>query len=96
VFCRGLSIKGTGKNQPGRVNVATSIGDAVIRPGDIVVADRDGMVVVAQDDVASVIQASLAREAKEAGQRQAIAQELLGLADTLRCLGLDWIRIARC
>ncbi len=33
VFCRGLSIKGTGKNQPGKINVPICIGDAVIRPG---------------------------------------------------------------
>lgn len=93
VFCRGLSIKGTGKNQPGRVNVPVTIGDVVIHPGDIVVGDRDGVVVVAQRDVASTIAASLAREEKEAGQRRAIAQgaftaDLLGLADTLRRLGL--------
>lgn len=93
VFCRGLSIKGTGKNQPGRVNVAVTIGDVVIHPGDIIVGDRDGVVVVAQDAVDSTIAASLAREEKEAGQRRAIAQgaftaDLLGLADTLRRLGL--------
>lgn len=93
VFCRGLSIKGTGKNQPGRVNVPVTIGDVVIHPGDIIVGDRDGVVVVAQDAVDSTIAASLAREEKEAGQRRAIAQgaftaDLLGLADTLRRLGL--------
>lgn len=93
VFCRGLSIKGTGKNQPGRVNVPVTIGDVVIQPGDIIVGDRDGVVVVAQDAVDSTIAASLAREEKEAAQRRAIAQgaftaDLLGLTDTLRRLGL--------
>lgn len=93
VFCRGLSIKGTGKNQPGRVNVPVTIGDVVVHPGDIIVGDRDGVVVVPQHAVESTIAASLAREEKEAGQRKAIAQgaftaDLLGLADTLRRLGL--------
>jgi 4-hydroxy-4-methyl-2-oxoglutarate aldolase len=93
VFCRGLSIKGTGKNQPGRVNVPIVIGDVPIHPGDIIVGDRDGVVVVAQDDVAGAISASLVREEKEAGQRRAIAEgaltaDLLGLTDTLRRLGL--------
>ena len=46
VFCRGLSIKGTGKNQPGKVNVPICIGDALIRPGDIIVGDADGVVAV--------------------------------------------------
>ena len=94
VFCRGLSIKGTGKNQPGKVNVPVTMGDVTIHPGDIVVGDRDGLVVVAQDEVESAIARSLAREEKEAGQREAIEQgtsntaELLGLNDTLKRLGL--------
>lgn len=93
VFCRGLSIKGTGKNQPGRVDVPVAIGDVLIHPGDIIVGDRDGVAVVPQGSVATTIAASLAREDKEAQQRQAIAQgvstvELLGLAETLRRFGL--------
>ena len=93
VFCRGLSIKGTGKNQPGRVGVPVSIGDVTVRPGDIVVGDRDGVAVVPHERVDATIAASLAREDKEAQQREAIAQgvstvELLGLAETLRRFGL--------
>ncbi|AVT03635.1 4-carboxy-4-hydroxy-2-oxoadipate aldolase/oxaloacetate decarboxylase [Paracidovorax avenae] len=93
VFCRGLSIKGTGKTQPGKVNVPITIGDVVIRPGDIVVGDRDGLVLVLQEEVDMAIEKSNAREAREAGQREAIEQgvstvELLGLGDTLKRLGL--------
>jgi 4-hydroxy-4-methyl-2-oxoglutarate aldolase len=94
VFCRGLSIKGTGKNQPGKVNVPICIGDAVIRPGDIIVGDRDGLVVVAQDEVDMAIANSIARENKEVQQRQAIEAgnsntvELLNLGDTLKRFGL--------
>jgi 4-hydroxy-4-methyl-2-oxoglutarate aldolase len=94
VFCRGLSIKGTGKNQPGKVNVPITIGDAVIRPGDIVVGDRDGLVVVAQDEVDMAITNSLAREQKEVKQREAIeagtsnTAELLNLTETLKRFGL--------
>jgi 4-hydroxy-4-methyl-2-oxoglutarate aldolase len=94
VFCRGLSIKGTGKNQPGKVNVPISIGDVVIRPGDIIVGDRDGLVVVAQDEVDMAIEKSLAREEKEMKQREAIETgtsntvELLNLTDTLKRFGV--------
>lgn len=94
VFCRGLSIKGTGKNQSGKVNVPICIGDAVIRPGDIVVGDRDGLVVVAQDEVDAAIANSLAREEKEVQQRKAIEAgtsntvELLNLGETLKRFGL--------
>lgn len=93
VFCRGLSIKGTGKVHPGRVNVPVCIGDVLIRPGDIVVGDRDGLVIVAPDEAESVLASARAREAKEAGFRSAIEQgastaELLGLRPTLERLGL--------
>lgn len=93
VFCRGLSIKGTGKNQPGRVNVPISIGDALIHPGDIIVGDRDGLVVVAQEEVDSVIASSVMREKKEDDQRRAIDSgtttvELLKLFPALERLGL--------
>jgi 4-hydroxy-4-methyl-2-oxoglutarate aldolase len=94
VFCRGLSIKGTGKNQPGKVNVPVCFGDVVIHPGDIVVGDRDGVCIVAKDEVDTAIAASLAREEKEAHQRQAIEAgtsttvDLLSLGETLKRFGL--------
>lgn len=94
VFCRGLSIKGTAKNQPGKINVPVTIGDVLIHPGDVIVGDRDGLVVVPQDGVASAIASSVAREEKEDQQRKAIEEgvftaDLLGLADTLRRLGFN-------
>lgn len=93
VFCRGLSIKGTGKNQPGKINVPITMGDVLINPGDIIVGDRDGVVVVAQNEVATAISSSLAREEKEEKQRKAIDEgalttELLNLTDTLKRFGL--------
>ena len=93
VFCRGLCIKGTNKNQPGRVNVPVRIGGVDIHPGDIVVGDRDGLVVVARNEVAEVIRASEERERKEATMRERLKQgatmvELLGLQDTLNRYGL--------
>jgi 4-hydroxy-4-methyl-2-oxoglutarate aldolase len=94
VWCRGLSIKGTAKNQPGRVNVPITIGDVVIHTGDIVVADRDGIAVVPADRIDAVLAAALDREQKESRMREAIAQgattaDLLDLTMTLRRLGLE-------
>lgn len=94
VFCRGLSIKGTGKFQPGRINVPITIGDTLIHPGDYIVGDRDGVAVIPAGELEQILSRSLAREEKEAGQRKAIEQgvyttELLGLTDTLRRLGLE-------
>lgn len=94
VWCRGLSIKGTAKNQPGRVNVPITIGDVVIQAGDIVVADRDGIAVVPADRIHAVLAAALEREHKESRMREAIVQgattaDLLDLIPTLRRLGLE-------
>ena len=92
-FSRGLSIKGTNKNQPGKVNVPVHIGGVVVNPGDIVVGDRDGLVVVEQGAVDDVIRLSRAREDKENGIRAGLEAgkstvELLDLADTLKKFGM--------
>lgn len=92
-FSRGLSIKGTNKCQPGKVNVPIVIGGVPVNPGDIIVGDRDGLVVVAQDRVEEVIRLSRSREHKEDGIRAGLAAgkstvDLLGLAPTLEKLGM--------
>ncbi len=94
VFCRGVSIKGTNKQQPGQVNVPVHVGGVCIRPGDVVVGDRDGLVVVAAEEVELALARSAEREEKEDRMRDALRQgktmvELLGLAGTLQRLGLN-------
>jgi 4-hydroxy-4-methyl-2-oxoglutarate aldolase len=93
IFCRGLSIKGTAKHQPGKVGVPVMIGDVVINPGDIIVGDRDGLVVVAKDEVEKTLASAVSREEKEDKMREAIEQgastaELLNLTETLARFGL--------
>nr|WP_315219730.1 4-carboxy-4-hydroxy-2-oxoadipate aldolase/oxaloacetate decarboxylase [uncultured Duganella sp.] len=93
VFARGLSIKGTGKRQPGRIDVPVVIGDVRIEPGDIVIGDQDGLVVVARDAAETVLAAGRAREEKEAAYRERIRNgattvDLLDLAETLQRLNL--------
>ncbi|GHA88226.1 4-carboxy-4-hydroxy-2-oxoadipate aldolase/oxaloacetate decarboxylase [Modicisalibacter luteus] len=93
VFSKGLSIKATNKAQPGRVNVPVICGGVAVKPGDIVVGDRDGVVVVDPERISEVIDASRAREDKEESIRQQLEQgkttvELLNLAPVLQRLGV--------
>lgn len=69
VFCRGLCIKGTGKDPDGSLNEPITIGEVNINPGDIVVGDRDGVVIVPKERIAEAIEKSQAREEKEARVR---------------------------
>jgi 4-hydroxy-4-methyl-2-oxoglutarate aldolase len=94
VFCRGLSIKGTSKEQPGKINVPIHIGDVLIHPGDIIVGDQDGVVVIRKDEVDGALKSSQAREEKEAQFREQIRNgattvELMGLEKTLQRLHLN-------
>lgn len=93
VFCRGLSIKGTAKKQPGKINIPLCIGDAVINPGDYIFGDEDGVVAVPPQNLAAVLKATQERENTEAQYREKIKQgsntvDLLGLRDTLNKLKL--------
>lgn len=93
VFSKGLSIKATNKAQPGRVNVPVICGGVTVNPGDIIVGDRDGIVVVSPERVAEVIEASQAREDKEDRMRQQLEQgkttlELLNLDPVLERIGV--------
>jgi len=67
VFCRGFCIKGTGKDP-------ITIGDIKVHPGDIIVGDRDGVVVVPKDRVEEAIEKSYAREQKESRVRARLNQ----------------------
>ena len=85
VFSRGLSIKGTNKVQPGLVNQPIYCGGVPVEPGDVVVGDRDGVVVIAQARAEEVLAAALAREAKE----ETIRTELNAGRTTVDLLGLE-------
>jgi 4-hydroxy-4-methyl-2-oxoglutarate aldolase len=67
------------KETPGAVNVPVVIGGQVIRPGDAIVADDDGVCVVARVNVATALTASAARIAKEEASRARLAAGELGL-----------------
>lgn len=70
VFSRGLSVRGTGKDIEGSLNETITIGSVDIQPGDIIVGDRDGVVVVPKDEIEVTIEKAISREEKEAFVRQ--------------------------
>ena len=67
VFSAGLCIRGTTKNKDayGAINEPIRIGEIWIFPGDLIIADRDGVVVVPQSRIAEITEKSKAREDKE-------------------------------
>jgi 4-hydroxy-4-methyl-2-oxoglutarate aldolase len=79
VWSRAVSAQGTVKETLGDINLPLSIAGQIVNPGDAVVADDDGVVIVAREEVRSVTAAAKAREAKEANTRADLAAGKLGL-----------------
>ncbi|MFK0386857.1 4-carboxy-4-hydroxy-2-oxoadipate aldolase/oxaloacetate decarboxylase [Agrobacterium sp. NPDC090273] len=67
VFSLSTCIKGTVKETIGTTNDTIIVGGEIIHPGDVIVGDADGLVVVRRDEVAEVAKLSQAREDAEAG-----------------------------
>ena len=67
VFSLSTCIKGTVKETIGTTNDTIIVGGEIIHPGDVIVGDADGLVVVRRDEVAEVARLSQAREDAEAG-----------------------------
>jgi len=84
VWARWIRSRGATKDVPGELDVPVVVGGCEIRPGDLVVLDADGVTVVEAERAEEVLEASLAREGKEAGKRAklqagALSYELDGL-----------------
>ncbi|MET9616340.1 4-carboxy-4-hydroxy-2-oxoadipate aldolase/oxaloacetate decarboxylase [Kitasatospora indigofera] len=95
VFARAVNAKGTVKATLGSVNVPVVCANALVRPGDVVVADRDGVVVVPRERAAVVAAAAARREAAEEGKRARfrageLGLDLYGMRGPLAELGLRY------
>src|SRR3954452_7656908 len=85
VFSTGLALTGASKTQPGAVDRAVTVGDVAVEPGDWIVADVDGVVVVPGNQLDAVLAAGRARAAKE----DALFTVLRAGGTTVEEFGLD-------
>jgi 4-hydroxy-4-methyl-2-oxoglutarate aldolase len=96
VWAKAISAQGTVKASPGSVNIEVVCAGATVRPGDVIVGDQDGVVVVRREEAAEVARLGAERIAKEQNNRKRLrAGELgvdfYGLRAKLAELGVTYI-----
>src|SRR5271170_2355552 len=95
VWAKAISAQGTVKASPGSVNVPVVCAGMLVNPGDVIVGDADGVVVVPRTSAAEVAKASQQRIAKEEKTRALLGKgelgvDIYGLRAKLKELGIDF------
>jgi len=85
IFSRGVSMKGTTKKSLGEIGVPIAFGGVTVNPGDLILGDEDGVVVVPKKIAAEVLEAARRKEAHE----EELRQQLRAGKTTLELLGFD-------
>jgi 4-hydroxy-4-methyl-2-oxoglutarate aldolase len=96
VWAKAISAQGTVKASPGSVNVPVVCAGAMVHPGDVIVGDADGVVVVPRATAAEVAKAGDQRRSKEEKTRERLAKgelgvEFYGLRAKLAELGVEYV-----
>jgi len=95
-FSKAISSQGTVKETAGSVNIDVVCAGATVHPGDVIVGDVDGVVVVERREVAEVVRLCEERLAKEAKNRERLKAgelglDMYGLRAKLKALGVEWV-----
>jgi 4-hydroxy-4-methyl-2-oxoglutarate aldolase len=96
VWAKAISAQGTVKATAGSVNVPVTCGGQLVRPGDAVIGDVDGVVIVPREDVADVVKAGQQRLVKEEKNRERLRAgeaglDMYGLRAKLKDLGVVYV-----
>nr|WP_243633209.1 hypothetical protein [Paenibacillus xerothermodurans] len=94
MYARGVTHRGPYKDGPGEINVTVQVGGAIIRPGDIILADMDGVVVVPFEYAEALIDKVRKTMAMEADVMESIDNGTVDRSwvdEVLRKKGCEWM-----